>query len=91
MTKPTPKAPAHTKRKQANVPPTAKPPAGKLGSILKRVEAKTGATLNELREATGWQPHTVRGALSRLRARGFAILRHVEGGRSSYRLAGIRE
>lgn len=45
-------------------------PAGKLGMVLKAISRKRGATLAELTEATGWQPHTTRAALTRLRQRG---------------------
>ncbi len=47
-------------------------PGGKLGVILERLETKGGATAEELAEATGWQKHSVLGALSRLRSQGFA-------------------
>ena len=62
-------------------------PGGKLGLIIQRVEAKTGATADELANATGWQRHTVHGALSRLRSRGFAMRLESEGGRRAYHLA----
>lgn len=61
-------------------------PGGKLGLIIERLEAKAGATIDELAGATGWQRHTVHGALSRLRSRGFAMDLHAEGDRKAYRL-----
>lgn len=39
----------------------------------------TGASLEEMMEATGWQAHTVRAAMTGLRKRGYEIERHVEG------------
>jgi hypothetical protein len=42
-------------------------PDGKLGQIVDRLGAATGATADELADATGWQKHSVLGALSRLR------------------------
>jgi hypothetical protein len=45
-------------------------PGGKLGLIVERLSARAGATADELVEATGWQRHSVLGALSRLRSRG---------------------
>jgi biotin operon repressor len=39
----------------------------------------TGASLDEMVEATGWQSHTVRAAMTGLRKRGHTIERHVEG------------
>jgi hypothetical protein len=63
-----------------------KRPAGKLGLILERLEEKHGATTDELVEATGWQKHSVLGALSRLRSQGFVMRLEAEGGRKAYRL-----
>ena len=61
-------------------------PAGKLGEVLTAVGAKPGATLVELVSLTGWQPHTARAALTRLRQRGFKVhLREAEG-RKAYHL-----
>lgn len=65
-------------------------PGGKLGLIIERLEAKAGATVGELAGATGWQRHTVHGALSRLRSRGFAMHLQAEGDRKAYRLARAR-
>ena len=39
-------------------------------SLLKR---KSGATLDDIIKATGWQPHSSRAALSGLRKAGFTI------------------
>jgi hypothetical protein len=51
-----------------------KPIGGKLGVIAKAIGTPKGATLEQLEKKTGWQPHTVRAALSRLRKRGMAIV-----------------
>ncbi len=69
----------------AQKPGTAKRPGGKLGLILDRLGRKTGATVDELVDATGWQKHSVHGALSRLRSRGFAIRLEAKAGRKAYR------
>lgn len=61
-------------------------PGGKLGLIIQRLERKAGATVGELAEAAGWQGNSVLGALSRLRARGFAMHRETQGSRKAYRL-----
>jgi hypothetical protein len=61
-------------------------PAGKLGLIVERLSARAGATADELVEATGWQRHSVLGALSRLRSRGFAMRLDVHPDRKAYRL-----
>jgi DNA-binding MarR family transcriptional regulator len=64
-------------------------PAGKLGRVLDAVAAEDGATLAELAALTGWQPHTTRAALTRLRQRGFTLLLDpvdASGGRKAYRV-----
>ncbi len=63
-------------------------PDGKLGIIFDRLGAKTGATADELVIATGWQRHSVLGALSRLRSRGFAMRFDAHADRKAYRLDG---
>ncbi len=79
------------KRKSATTsvpqPGAAKRPGGTLGLILDRLDTKTGATVGELVDTTGWQKHSVHGALSRLRTRGFAIRLEAKEGRKAYRLA----
>jgi transcription initiation factor IIE alpha subunit len=77
-------APISTRSHDKTVAPSR--PGGKLGLIVDRLAAKAGATASELAEATGWQKHTVRGALSRLRTRGFAMRLEVEEDRKAYRL-----
>ena len=42
------------------IPPTG----GKLGQIIRLLQRTKGATIDDLVEATGWQPHSVRGAIS---------------------------
>ena len=62
-------------------------PGGKLGVILQHLQAKAGATIDDLAEATGLQKHTVHAALSRLRGRGFAMAIEAEGAHNRYRLS----
>ncbi len=46
-------------------PEAAKPdPTGKLGAMLALMRRDGGATLGELIAATGWQAHSVRGAIA---------------------------
>ena len=71
----------------AHAPPTPRP-GGKLGVIVDRLSAKNGATADELVAATGWQRHSVLGALSRLRTRGFAMRLDADADRKAYRLDG---
>ncbi len=66
-------------------PPTPRP-GGKLGVIIDRLAGKNGATADELVAATGWQRHSVLGALSRLRSRGFTMQLDAHADRKAYRL-----
>ena len=59
---------------------TDAPRAGtKSERLLNLLRKGTGASLDDMIEATGWQAHTVRAAMTGLRKRGHAIDRHVEG------------
>ena len=69
----------------AKAPPTPRP-GGKLGVIVDRLAGKNGATADELVAATGWQRHSVLGALSRLRSRGFTMQLNAHTDRKAYRL-----
>lgn len=44
--------------------PTATGPTGKLGLVVALMHRPEGATVAQMGEATGWQPHSVRGALA---------------------------
>ncbi len=87
------KARSNSSRKPATVltpepaqAPSTPRPSGKLGIIIDHLTAKSGATADELVAATGWQRHSVLGALSRLRSRGFAMQLDVHANRKAYRL-----
>jgi hypothetical protein len=86
-TKPRTRANKKSPATNAQEPNSINRPGGKLGLILDRLERKTGATVDELVDATGWQAHSVRGALSQLRTRGFDIGLVTTKGRKAYRLA----
>src|SRR3954453_3251268 len=76
-------------RKTARLEPPSLPrPAGKLGILVDLLARKDGASAVELMAGTGWQRHSVRGALSRLRTRGFGmqVIADGEGGSTSYQL-----
>jgi hypothetical protein len=45
-------------------PPAPKTPKGKLGALIALLRRPEGATLEEMMEATGWQAHSVRGAIA---------------------------
>ena len=58
---------------------SAIPRAGtKSQRLLEMLKTGTGASLDKMVEATGWQAHTVRAAMTGIRKRGHAISRHVD-------------
>lgn len=59
----------------------------KTDRLLTLLRSGTGASLEEMTEATGWQAHTVRAAMTGLRKRGFEIKRHVEGNTTVWSVA----
>jgi Mn-dependent DtxR family transcriptional regulator len=62
-----------------------KRPGGKVDAILTLVRRPEGARIAELQKATGWQPHSVRAALTGLRKRGIDVTRSKEGDATVYR------
>ena len=63
---------------------TARTKTARLEALLSRAR---GATLAQLQRGLGWQPHTVRAAVSRLRKAGHTIELEEMKGRKAYRLA----
>ena len=50
-------------------------PASKLDTLEKLLRRKNGASIAEMASATGWQQHSVRGALAgAIRKRGHAVI-----------------
>ena len=63
----TPKPSKTPRSKPAVVPALPKSPAeagGKLGIVISLLRQETGASLADLMQATGWQAHSVRGAIA---------------------------
>ena len=58
---------------------SAVPCVTKAATLLALLQTGTGASLEEMVEATGWQAHTVRAAMTGFRKKGHAIDKHVEG------------
>ena len=87
VTKPRTRAKKKSTAASAQNPTAVKRPGGKFCLILERLEAKKGATIDDLVTATGWQKHSVHGALSRLRTGGFTIRHEAVGGRTAYSLS----
>ncbi len=67
-----------------------KPKSETKSELMRRMLArKSGATLSSLQKATGWQPHSVRAALSTLRKAGYTIDKlppGTNGGAVAYRI-----
>jgi hypothetical protein len=56
-----------------NMPSSLTEPRGKLGAVLAAVRKAEGAALDDLVAITGWQKHTVRACITRLRQAGIPI------------------
>jgi hypothetical protein len=74
------------KVKEAKAATAAKPAAAsgtKIGGLITLLRGKTGATIPEAMEATGWQAHSVRGAISGTlkKKQGLTVTSDVEGAR----------
>ena len=88
------KAPVKKPRTKRKTIP-AKPKGGKQGPtprqgtkqalVIGLLERKRGATIDEMVKATGWQPHSVRAALTGLRKRGIEVTRERKDGVTTYR------
>lgn len=79
----------------SNVPPPADTAAAcsspsKIEMVRDLLSRERGATLADLSEATGWQPHTVRAALSGLRKKGHLIDKQQQSGAVNYRITAAR-
>lgn len=67
---------ASSKRRTAGTKPKA---GGKLEGVLNLVRRANGASIADLQEATGWQPHSVRAVLTGFRKQGVEITRSKNG------------
>ena len=64
-------------------------PVSKIDLLISKLKRPSGATIDELVKATGWQPHSVRGAMAgALRKKGHVVTSHKADGTRRYRLAG---
>jgi hypothetical protein len=59
-------------------------PASKIAQVVIMLERPVGASLGDLAEQTGWQPHTTRAALTGLRKKGHVIGKESRGGVTVY-------
>ena len=69
---------------------TATAPTGKLGAVVALMRRADGATVQQMSEATGWQPHSVRGAMSGALKKKHGLIITSEKGDAGrvYRIAG---
>ena len=64
----------------------AKPKQTREEQLRKLLTRKSRATIAQIQNALGWQPHTARAAISRLRKAGAEIERQVSDKGSVYRI-----
>jgi hypothetical protein len=85
------KPPASSARKHLAEPTRDATPreGSKLALVIGLLGAKGGATLDGLVKATGWQPHTIRAALTGLRKRGYELERKRQDGETTYRITAV--
>ena len=57
-------APAPVEAAPIVAPPPAKVPTGKIATLVALMRRPEGAEIEEMMAATGWQAHSVRGAIS---------------------------
>ena len=75
-----------TGRKQMTAP-NIKAPGSKLDLLIKRLRRPSGATIDDLTKVTGWQAHSVRGAMSgTLKKKGHSIASTKVDGKRRYQL-----
>ena len=69
---------------------TAAAPTGKLGAVVALMRRAEGATVQQMSEATGWQAHSVRGAMSGALKKNHGLTITSEKGDAGrvYRIAG---
>lgn len=80
-----PRKPA-TARKTKRTTATTPPGTSKIGIMTDLLGRPGGATLDELVQATGWQAHSVRGALAgALKKKGHSITSEKQDGVRRYR------
>lgn len=61
-------------------------PPSKTETLRKLLSRRTGATAAQIQKQLGWQPHTIRAAISRLRSSGVPVELDRSGRVARYRL-----
>lgn len=76
-----------TELPSASAQPVSRPAPTKSASVLKLLSRAKGATLTEIMDVTGWQPHSTRAFLTGLRKKGNDLIRESRpGGETSWRI-----
>jgi predicted ArsR family transcriptional regulator len=86
-------APPQTSLRKARAQaPAAETPTSKKDQLITLLRGKGGADVQALSDTLGWQPHTVRAALTGLRKAGIVVEKMAvrEGEHSRYRINGKR-
>jgi len=79
-------AKARTRRKGKSTRAPAKPQTTKLDRLATLLARRNGASIDEMMSATGWQAHSVRGALAgALKRRGLVVTSEKVDGVRRYR------
>lgn len=80
--------PATLPRKTRTRAPAAEAPTSKKDQLIALLRSKGGADVQAISDTLGWQPHTVRAALTGLRKAGVALEKMAvrEGERTRYRI-----
>lgn len=74
-----------TKPSPATAKTSAKP-GSKIEHVTAMLERKQGATLAEMTDVTGWQPHSARAVLTGLRRKGHTIVKSKRDDVTCYRI-----
>ena len=69
---------------QTNAPVRA---GTKQATLVDMMRTANGATIAQMGARMGWQPHSVRAAITGLRKRGYRVERQLEDGTSRYSIA----
>ena len=80
----------HDARGGNSRPTTAKSKRSKKARLEAMLSRPRGATQNQLEKALGWQPHTVRAAISRLRKSGADVILDRNGKIPAYRIDPVK-
>ena len=69
----------------SRVRPIGQPGRSKSDTLRRLLSRRHGATVAQLQKQLGWQPHTVRAAISRLRSSGLSVELNWSGKVARYR------